>query len=90
MDYPKGRECGESDCTFLAPKRDAPRANRSIADYECIGKEKERADCPRARSARLAKAVAACEKLVAWDRGGGVMDRSLCEACSLARDVVRG
>jgi hypothetical protein len=79
MDYPKGRECVEKMCHHHAGYGCALHTN---ADSTW-------SDCPRARSARLAKATAACEKLVAWDRGGGVLDRSLCEACSLAREVVR-
>jgi len=97
MDYPKGRECGESDCMWLAPKQGAPRACLMITDYECTGKEKEWSDCPRARrarSARLAKAVAVCEKLVAWDKSGGSAGEedayAIAETCSLAREVVNG
>lgn len=48
MDYPTGRECTEGDCQWFAPKHNTSGSNRSIADYECIGKEKYWPDCPRA------------------------------------------
>jgi len=87
MDYPKGRECSESDCMWLAPKRGAPTENRSIGDYECAAKEKDWPDCPRAVRATL-KSV--CEKLAAWDVNGDdeAAATLISEACSLAREVV--